>query len=210
MDQRLPRVGQILARWGHQIPFWATAAIVATAGLVLVASCSPQHGSPQLIVDESVASDFQALAEEAWVEFLVVFQARTDCFGDVHLRAARTLDSRAAYDPDTATVTVRVPGTPALLQGALVHEWAHHVEFQCKEHEELRPAFLAALGLPEDTPWRPDAAAVETGAGWGGDIPSEQYAEATIVLVLGRRQITTGIPVTQEAVRTVEAWAAGD
>ena len=28
---------------------------------------------------------------------------------------------RAAYDPATATVAVRVPGTPAMLQGALVH-----------------------------------------------------------------------------------------
>ena len=210
MDQRLPRVGQIVAPGGPQIRIRATAAILAAIWLILMASCSPRHESPQLIVEESVASDFQALAGDTWAQFLAVFQARADCFGDVHLRATRTLDSRAVYDPDTATVTVRVPGTPALLQGALVHEWAHHVEFQCKEHQELRSAFLTALGLPADTPWRPDAAAVGTGTSQGGTIPSEQYAEAAIVLVLGRRHITTGIPVTQEAVRTVEEWAAGD
>jgi hypothetical protein len=47
-------------------------------------------------------------------------------------------------------------------------------------------------------------------AGVRGDIPSEQYAEATVVLVLGRQQVSTGVWVNQEAVRTVEVWAAGE
>lgn len=193
------------------------AAVVAVAILVSASPSSQQQSestrprrAPRLIIDDSVASDFQALAEETWARFLTVFQARTDCFGDVRLRATRTLSSRAAYDPVSATVTVRVPGTLAMLQEALVHEWAHHIEFQCDEHQDLRRAFLIEQRLPPDTPWRPDdAPASAPGNVWAG-IPSEQYAEATIELVLGRRQIPTGVHITREAVHVVAVWAAGD
>ena len=165
---------------------------------------------PELIIDDSVADDFQALALETWEQFLAVFQARSGCFGDVRLRATRTLNSRAGYDPDSGTVTVRVPGTPAMLQGALVHEWAHHIEFQCAEHEELRPAFLAAQGVAPGTPWRPDIAPANMPTSMWADIPSEQYAEATIVLVLGERRIPTKVRVRDEAVCVIAEWATGD
>lgn len=164
---------------------------------------------PQLIIEDSVASDLSALAGDTWTQFLDVLEGRTGCFGDVRLRASRTLDDRAAYNPDTATVTVRVPGSRALLQSALIHEWAHHVEFQCQEHEELRAAFMAAQGLPPDVPWRPDLAPADIPASEWAEIPSEQYAEAMIVLVLGRRQIPTVAPVKAEAVRVLAEWAAG-
>jgi len=180
--------------------------VVTVCISVALSSCSQPEEPPELVIDESVASDFQALAMETWDEFLTVFQARTSCFGDVRLRATRALGSRAAYDPDSATVTVRVPGTPAMLQSALVHEWAHHVEFQCDEHKTLRPAFLDSLDLPPDTQWRPEVLPVNTSA----DMPSEQYAEATIVLVLGRRQIPNGVRITEDAIRAIEEWAAGD
>jgi hypothetical protein len=187
------------------------AAVVAAvvAGLAL-ASCSQPKDAPQLIVDESVASDLEALALETWDQFLAVFQARSGCFGDVTLRAIQTLEARAGYDPETATVTIRVPGTAALLQGALVHEWAHHVEFQCEEHKQLRPKFLAAQGLSADTVWRTDSTPAHTPEQEWQAIPSEQYAEATIVLVLGRRQITTAVRVTEDAVRAIEMWAEGN
>ena len=165
---------------------------------------------PKLIVDESVASDFHALASETWGKFLTTFAARRTCFGDVRLRATRQLDSRAAYDPATATVTVRVPATAALLREALVHEWAHHLEFQCEAQQSLRPAFLQAQGLPPDTLWRLDRNRATTPQSAWDDIPSEQYAEAAIELVLGRRQISTGVHLKPEAVRVLAAWAAGD
>lgn len=182
--------------------------MVAVAVLIsaTLSSCSQTSGPPELIIDESVANDFETLAIETWNEFLTVFQSRSGCFGDVHLHATRTLDSRATYDPDSATVTVRIPGTAAMLQSALVHEWAHHIEFQCNQHKTLRPVFIDALGLPPDTPWRPEVLPVNTSA----DMPSEQYAEATIVLVLGRRQIPNGVRITEDAIRAIEEWAAGD
>ena len=187
------------------------AVTVATLMTMALLGCAQPHAPPRLIIDESVAGDFHLLAEQTWTEFLTVFQARTDCFGDVRLRAADTLNSRGAYDPDSATVTVRVPGTRAMLQSALIHEWAHHIEFQCEEHQELRDAFTLAQGLPTDVSWRPDDSRPANTPidDWAG-IPSEQYAEATIELVLGNRPIPTPVRVTREAIRIVEEWAAGD
>ncbi len=164
---------------------------------------------PRLIADDSVARDFDVLAQETWQKFLNVFRARTNCFGDVRLHAAEELNSRAAYDPKTATVTVHVPGTPAMLQSALIHEWAHHVEFQCPAQKEMRAAFLAAQGLPPDSVWRPDDRPANTPESEWAMIPSEQYAEATIEVVLGRRQIPTTARVSVDAVRVIRQWAEG-
>jgi len=186
---------------------------VALAALALLndwkSPATARHHAPQLIVEDSVGADLEALARESWRHFLLVFGAREGCFGDVHLRAVWALDSRAGYDPDTATVTVQVPGTPATLESALVHEWAHHIEFQCRAHTELRPAFLAAQGLPPDTPWRPDGLAGVLPAGDWSTMPSEQYAEAVVEAVLGGRPMPTWVRVTPEAVAVVEAWAGG-
>lgn len=162
---------------------------------------------PALVIESSVASDFRALAVETWTKFLATFEARSDCFGPVRLRADRNLSSRAAYDPSTATVTVRVPATAAVLREALVHEWAHHLEFQCQAQQQLRPAFLQAQGLPPDTPWRPDDTPADTPVEKWASIPSEQFAEATVELVLGRRQVKTGVHVAPEAVQVIARWA---
>jgi hypothetical protein len=193
---------------------------VILAALAVLVSGAAIERHPQLLMDGSVGADLEALAIETWDRFLTVFWERRDCFGDVHLQASYTLGSRAGYDPDTATVIVRVPGTAAMLQSGLIHEWAHHVEFQCEAHQELRAAFLAAQGLPADTPWRPDEAhrrpadahqdrpAEAHASGWA-EIPSEQYAEATIILVLGGRPIPTEARVTLEALGVLGEWAAG-
>jgi hypothetical protein len=188
------------------------ACILLALGLL---GCSPSglppfRHTPELIFDESVGPDFRALAAETWSHFLKVFEARSGCFGDVRLHAAYSLDSRAGYDPDSATVTVHVPGTPAMLKSALVHEWAHHIEFQCNEHKDLRRAFLEAQGLPPDTQWRMDGVFLDRMNEKKVDLPSEQYAEAAIIVVLGSRQIPNGVTVTQEMVRAVEEWAAGE
>lgn len=172
----------------------------------------PARSLPRLIADDSVADDLWALAQETWARFLVAFAGRTDCFGDVLLTASFDLADRAAYDPRRAAVTVRVPGTAAMLQSALIHEWAHHVEHQCPAHQELRPAFLAAQGMAPDTLWRPIGPAASqadaTGLAWAAT-PSEQYAEAAIEVVLGHRPIPAPTHVRPAAVDVLAAWAAG-
>jgi len=163
---------------------------------------------PRLIIDDaSVGADLRTLADETWQQFLGAFPAQNSCMGDVRLEADRQLGSRAAYAPKTATVTVRVPGTPAMLKSALVHEWAHHLEFQCAGQRSIRPAFLAAQNLPPDTPWRPDGASAVMPTGQWAAIPSEQFAEAAIELVLGHRPIPTKASYSRAALRVVQAWA---
>jgi hypothetical protein len=196
---------------------WAIAAAVLVAAISVAVAGSvvdgvppadsrlaaPPAAAPQLIVDDStVAADFRALADATWQQFLAVFAARRSCFGNVHLRADPALPDRGAYDPRSVTVTVRVPGTPALLRSALVHEWAHHVGFQCPEHRELRREFLVARGLPPTMGWH-------AGATWA-DVPAEVYAEAVVEVVLGRRSIPTAASVNRTTLQVVRTWLAAD
>lgn len=180
--------------------------ILIILALTFVLSLSPK---PRLIPDDSVGGDLRRLAHETWNLFLTVFESRSACFGDVHLHAAKDLNSRAAYNPDTATVTVRVPATIAMLRGALIHEWAHHIEYQCDAQQQLRPAFLAAQRLAADTPWTTRYSPADIPESDWARIPSEQYAEAAIELVLGERQIPTTVRVQNEAIDVLAQWASG-
>ncbi len=197
------KAGRALVRHG-MLGAW-----LVVFALVLAGDAAPR-GSPRLLFDESVGADLGVVALETWDQFLAVFGPRVVCAGDVLLSASRDLASRAAYDPVSATVTVHVPGTRAMLQGALIHEWAHHVEFRCAGHRTLRPDYLAALGLPNDAPWRPEELPAATSTSAWDEIPSERYAEAAISLVLGRNQIPTKVVVTQPEVDAIAAWVAGD
>jgi hypothetical protein len=164
---------------------------------------------PQVIIDASVDQDFAALIQETWGQFLLVFAPRGDCFGDVLVQAEYDLTDRAMYDPQTATVSVRVPERASILKGALVHEWAHHVEFQCDAHTEMRAAFIEAQGMPADTPWRSKDGTTHILSSDWANIPSEQYAEAAIVLVLGERPVSSKSkpPITAEGVEVIRMWA---
>jgi hypothetical protein len=168
----------------------------------------PGHGpTPQVIIDDSVDEDFAAVIQGTWGQFLLVFAPRRDCFGDVLVKADYDLVDRAMYDPETATVSVRVPERASILKGALVHEWAHHVEFQCEAHTEMRAAFIEAQGMPANTPWRlKDGTTNILSSDWA-DIPSEQYAETSIVLVLGERPVSTKAPITAEGIEVIRTWA---
>ncbi len=157
--------------------------------------------TPELLHAESVPDDLRALADEAWDDFLAAVPARHDCFPSVTLEAAWELDTRAEYRPDTATLAVRVPGTPATLRSELMHEFAHHLEFTCSEHRELRTDFLRAQGFAADAAWF-------EGNTWE-TTPSEQYAEATVEMIEGRRSHQGGILLTTDAVEVVREWGLG-
>jgi hypothetical protein len=165
------------------------------------------QNTPRLIIDASVKPDFAALIKETWGQFMLVFAARSDCFGDVRVKADYDLSDRAMYDPKSATVTVRVPERASILKGALVHEWAHHVEFQCEAQKEMRAAFIEAQGIPASTSWRSQGGSVNVLSSDWANIPSEQYAETTIVLVLGERPVSIKAPITEDGVEVMRAWA---
>ncbi len=173
------------------------AAAVVAAAFVLT---RPDPG-PTLQFDATVPDDLRAVAVEAWDGFVAAHPARVACIAPLTMSAAWELGDRAEYRPATATVVIRVPGTAPNLTNDLTHEFAHHVEFTCPDHQELRPAFLAAQGFPPSTDWF-DGDTWET-------TPSEQYAEATTKAVLGRRTHHGGIFLTEEAVDVVRQWGSG-
>jgi hypothetical protein len=175
---------------------FAVACLLAGYSLV---GCS--NVPPQLGFDSSVPDDLQELAAEVWEQFLDHHPARIGCIGDVALHADWDLDTRGEYRPESATVVVRIPGTASTLGDELVHEFAHHVEFTCPEHVELREEFLRAQGFPSGADWF-------GGASWE-TTPSEQYAEATVQYVQGSRSQRQGIELTDDAVAAVRNWAGG-
>lgn len=182
--------------------------ILPLLAIVWYLGAYPRHqATPRLIIDASVDEDFAAVIQETWVQFLFVFAARRDCFGDVLVKADYDLVDRAKYDPRTATVSVRVPERASILKGALVHEWAHHVEFQCEAQTEMRAVFIEAQGMPANTPWRLEKGTTSILSSDWANIPSEQYAETTIVVVLGERPVSTKAPITAEGVKVISAWA---
>jgi len=178
--------------------------LLVTAALVLVI-CSlvltnRRHESPELIIDETVAADFGEVANDIWDRFTTSFPAQESCIGRVTLVADYELDSRARYSPKGQTMAVRVPAPKVLLDRAVVHELAHHLEFSCASQVRMRAAFLAAIGL--------DGAAWFEGAEWEL-IPSEIFAEAVVEYVLderGRTHTHVGL-IEQDAVDVVIRWA---
>ncbi len=173
--------------------------LAALSLVVSLAACA--GGSPELRHDDSVPDDLRALADETWNDFLDAVPGRHGCMSEPTLSAAWELETRAEYEPGTTTLTVRVPGTPATLRSQLLHEFAHHLEFTCAEHPELRPGFLAAQGFAGDADWF-------SGPTWE-ETPSEQYAEAIVELVEGRRTHLGGISITDEALALVRDWGEG-
>jgi hypothetical protein len=184
---------------------WRRPASVAIAGLILAATGVAAEGGParpELVFADGVPSDVRALADGTWKRFTDAFAGRWACLAPVTVTAAWSLDDRAGYDPDSRLVRIRIPGTAPNLAASLVHEFAHHLEFTCPEHWSLRASFLSAQDLDADAPWR-------AGETWS-EIPSEQFAEATVRFVLGRAPAHRLVSVENEAVAVIRAWAAGD
>ncbi len=180
------------SRWG----------VVAGVVLLLsaVAVTSWRRDVPDLVIDESVAPDFEEVAIAAWDTFIDAFPAHAGCIGRVSLIADHNIDDRAKYDPDGRTILVRVPGPRVLLDRAVIHELAHHLEFVCPQQATMRADFLAALGRQDD-PWF-------EGSEWG-TIPSEIFAESVVEYVLDERGTThtdMGL-ISQEAVEVLVEWA---
>lgn len=171
-----------------------TVAILA----LVAAACSGRSG-PALTFADDVPAEFREVATSAWARFGAAVPGLAGCLRGVGVEIAWDLDDRARYDPERGVVTVRVPGTAANLTSSLVHEFAHHLEFTCEEHRGLRARFLEASGLPPAAPWF-RAARYE-------DVPSERFAEAVVIVVLGRPS-GAAVPVGGEAVDVVRAWAA--
>lgn len=129
-------------------------------------------------------------------------QARAECLEGLVVRHAWKLADRASYDPRTATITLRVPATAPRLEFTLVHEIAHHLEFTCPSQAQMRGSFLATQGLDPGTEWF-------EGAVWE-EVPSEQFATAFAMAVTGGTDSLRRVPVSDETLALVGAWAKGE
>ncbi len=178
-----------------------TLALLLVAVAAAATLLARRDRAPELIYADGVPSDLRDLGDETWDDFLAAHPARLGCITSVTLEAAWVLDTRAEYRPDTSTLVVRVPGTPATLRSELIHEFAHHLEFTCTEQIELRADFLRAQGFPPEAAWF-------EGATWE-TTPSEQYAEATVEMIEERRTHQGGILLKADAIEVVRNWGLG-
>jgi len=182
----------------------AAGAVLAAAAVaaVVIAATTGGRSPGRLIMGDGVPGDLRALATEAFADFESAFPARMHCMGDVRLVPVwEEMEERARYRRGEAIIELAVPATANLLADSLIHELAHHLEFTCPEHREVRPAFLAAQGHPEGADWY-------AGDTWES-IPSEQFAETVVLVVLGRRQQNVlRMRIHPNAVLLVEAWGS--
>ncbi len=169
-------------------------AVSAVALALVVSAC----GGPKITFGANTPDDLRGLVGDVWDRFREAFPATEDCVGEVRLQGDWDLREQGEYRALTGTITVGIPGPPSRLSHTVVHELAHHLEAVCPTQWELREPFLVAQGYPPDTDWF-EAATWE-------EIPSEQFAEAVVQVVLGRPAVHYRIELRPEAVELVRQW----
>lgn len=159
-------------------------------------------GSDRIEFDSATPDDVRQLTRTALVDFLEAFPTQSECLQGLRLQVDPSLDERGQYDPVAATITLRTPATAAKLRNSLFHEIAHHLEWKCSSQVEIRQPFLIAQGFPVDSEWAPDGS-------WETS-PSEHFAEAVVEVIEGRRNLTYGITLSDEALALVREWGQAD
>jgi hypothetical protein len=177
---------------------WITAAIACVLVGAGLASWGPPR-NPRIAFADGTPQDLQRLATSAWGDFIASFRRHQDCIDPVTVVPALRLGDRATYSQTDALVTVRVPGTAPNLRAALIHEFAHHLDYTCPRVRHFRRRFLAAQGLATTRPWG-------TGASWE-QIPAEQFADAAVEIVLGRTSWLR-LHAREAALQEMRAWGA--
>lgn len=175
--------------------------LLLVAVLLACAGCwSTQAAAAGWQFGADTPDDLRELADETLETFLAAVPAQAGCVGRVGLVGARQLTDRAQYEPDDATITIRIPATAPQLRISLVHELAHHLEFSCPSQLDLRRDFLLAQGLDDGTDWR-------EGAAWQ-DRPSEQWATAIVRYVLDEADPRAPVTIQPETLDLIAAWAS--
>ena len=174
--------------------------LVVVVAFVAVSSLVAWRGTRgDLRFTSATPEDLREVANDAWHRFATAFPERRACLDGVTVGVAWDLRDRASYEPTSAIVLVRAPGTAGNLTASLLHEFAHHVEHRCPPSAAFQRRYVDAAGLPPGTPWR------------GGDrwdrTPSERFAEAAVVHALGARPPHVLIHVQPGEVALVTGWA---
>jgi hypothetical protein len=169
--------------------------------LVVGGLATARSGPAGLRFTDETPDDLRGLASAAWERFTAAVPACAARLGTVTVGVAWELPERARYEPVPAFVLIRAPGTAANLEATLLHEFTHHAERRCPPSAAMRRRLTDAAGLPPFTPWR-------DGPSWA-ETPSERFAEAMVVLTLGRPPPHVLIHVRPGELDAVAAWAGG-
>lgn len=170
---------------------------IVILGLTVLAAC----GGSELQVEDDMPADLGELVEKTFDDIRESLAAHAGCLEGLTVTHNWEMDDRATYDPASATIVLRAPATATEFEFSLAHEVAHHLEEACSAQVELRPAFLAAQGHPEGTPWFEGTTWEET--------PSEQFASALGQVLTGRSDPGRRVTVSDTALALVAQWAEG-
>jgi hypothetical protein len=181
---------------------WRIAGPIVLAGVAVGGLAIALPSRTGLRFTEETPRDLRAVASDAWERFTEAIPACRDRLSAPKVGVAWELPDRARYEPGPALVLIRAPGTAANLEAALLHEYAHHAEHGCGLTEAFRRHFTAAGELPAGTPWH-------AGPSWA-ETPSERFAEATVLLILGEPPPHVLIHLHPEEVESVASWARGE
>lgn len=172
---------------------------LALIAVILAGGCGSGDGEPTLGFGSNAPGDLRQLATEVFATVAETLPARAGCLDGVVVSGAWELEDRARYAPEVEEITVRIPATAAQLEISIVHELTHHIEFACPQDDETRREFMTAQGLDTDVDWF-------AGATWE-TTPSEQWATAVVLHVLGRPDERARVHIGADAMEIVATWA---
>lgn len=178
------------------------ALVIAVSITLVLPFDSGRVEGPSLVTVQNLPVEVRRLTDETWASFLHVFSGKRGCIGIVALELVADVEGGAAeYLPPERLVRIEIPTTPLRFPESLAHELGHHLEEVCSVEREIGAAFRAASRFDPDADW--------TRASRWRDRPSEHFAEAVVLLVLGERLTHADvIELDPSAVELVEAWAS--
>jgi hypothetical protein len=183
------------------VRWWRVAGPIVLGGVAVGSLAFALPPGTGLRFTGGTPKDLRAVASDTWERFSRATPACGDRLGAVTVGVAWGLPDRARYEPGPALVLIRAPGTAANLEATLLHEFAHHAEYRCGLSPRFRRGFTATGGQPPDTPWL-------AGPTWEAT-PSERFAEAMVVHVLGHRPPHVLIHLRPAELEAAAAWADG-
>jgi len=179
---------------------WLPPILLAIAVIVVGAVVVSSGGNdelPRVTYREGTPGDVMALGDSSFADVLAAFPARVGCLRDVTVAHNWDLGTEAGFY-EANYIEIEVPNTSAQIRQTYVHEFGHHLDFNCVDRE-LRDAFIAAMGHGPSTDWYSES--------WSWERrPAEQFAEA-VVAVVGGSPLHADMQLTSDAVRVVEDWA---
>lgn len=173
---------------------WVAVAVVLIVGIV---GSRTDDDIPRVYYKEGTPGDVMALGDSAYADVVAAFPSHIGCLRDVTVAHNWDLGTEAGFY-QANYIEIEVPNTRERIRKTYVHEFGHHLDFNCLDRE-TREAFTKAMGHPAGTDWHSRDRPWE-------QRPAEQFAEA-VVAVVGGSRLHPDSTLHPEAVRVVATWA---